>query len=157
MVSMIGIDPGQKSGIGLYDTLSGNKDFIEVSGGYDGFLDWADDNMEMLRSVDVVIVEKFTLRNNDFVANTTPLEIMGALKFMDRYGDFRNHIVWCTPAQHKTLISNETMKRGGMYPPRGEVKGGHSTDGMRLICWYIVTKLRDRSFSERLFPKNIGG
>ena len=154
MTSIIGIDPGEKTGIGLYDTVTQNRDFIEVEGGYDGFLKWVDDSYPLLSSVDIVIVEKFTLRSQEFVANTTPLEIMGMLKYFEHIGEFRNDLVWCTPAQHKSLISDAAMKRGGMYPPRGQVKGGHSADGMRLICWYMVSKLRDREFSERLFPKD---
>lgn len=154
MTSLIGIDPGEKTGIGLYDTVTQNRDFIEVEGGYEGFLRWFDDSYPMFSSVDVVIVEKFTLRSQEFVANTTPLEIMGMLKYLEHCGETRNDIVWCTPAQHKSLISDAAMKRGGMYPPRGQVKGGHSADGMRLICWYIVSKLRDREFSEKLFPKD---
>ena len=153
MTSFIGIDPGEKTGIGLYDSVTGNKDFIEVAGGYDGFLKWCDDTYPLLSNMDVVIVEKFTLRSNEFVANTVPLEIMGALKLLQHQGELRNDIVWATPAQHKTLISNEAMKRGGMYPPRGSVLGGHSTDGMRLICWYIISRIRNIEFSEKLFPK----
>lgn len=153
MTSFIGIDPGEKTGIGLYDSVTGNKDFVEVEGGYQGFVDWYDSTYPLFSNMDVVIVEKFTLRNNEFVANTVPLEIMGALKLLQHQGETRNDIVWVTPAQHKTLISNEAMKRGGMYPPRGSVLGGHSTDGMRLICWYIISRIRNREFSEKLFPK----
>lgn len=155
MSVLIGIDPGEKTGIGIYNPEDGHMEFHEVEGGYEGFLDWTLDTGAwdvVSEPSNTIIVEKFTLRNQEFVANTTPLEIMGAIKLLER--QYGWDIVWCTPAKHKTLISDSAMKRGGFYPPRGQVKGGHSTDGMRLICWYMVAKLRNRKISEKLFPKN---
>lgn len=154
MTLYIGIDPGEKTGVALLDDSNGHVEYEEVPGGYDGFIVWALDTgwWDLLDAPDTVIVfEKFTLRNNDFVANTTPLEIMGAMKLLIR--QYGWDVIWCTPAQHKTLITDAAIKRAGLYPPRGQVKGGHVVDGMRLICWYKVAKLRDREFSEKLFPK----
>ena len=154
MTVFVGIDPGEKTGVGIYDDSNGHKEFHEVAGGYEGFLEWALDTgaWGVLNGKDTkIIYEKFTLRSQDFVANTTPLEINGAIKLLSRL--YKWDTSFATPAQHKTLISNEAMKRGGMYPPRGSVLGGHSTDGMRLICWYIISRIRNREFSEKLFPK----
>lgn len=164
MTLFVGIDPGEKTGVGvLLDKSESDEsvaEFIEVPGGVDGFIEWlyspvedgeGDLHIDVLANATYLIVEKFTLRNQDFVANTTPLEIMGALKLLAYQQGWE--IQWCTPAQHKGLIKDANIKRAGLYPPRGEVKGGHSTDGMRLICWFKVAKLRDRAFSELLFPK----
>lgn len=93
MTSLIGIDPGEKTGIGLYDTVTQNRDFIEVEGGYEGFLRWFDDSYPMFSSVDVVIVEKFTLRSQEFVANTTPLEIGDAQIPRTLWGNPQRHCV----------------------------------------------------------------
>lgn len=155
MVAVIGIDPGDKTGVAILPD-EGEPTFYEVHGGYDGFENWWEDNWKWL-GFDIhgewnIIVEQFDLRNNDFVADITSKEIIGMLKYWARLHD--RQLFWATPAAHKGLITNEALKRAGLYPPRGEVKEGHSTDGMRLAAYHRIHHLRDREFSERLFPKN---
>lgn len=159
MVAILGIDPGDKTGVAIIreGVLGGEKlEFFEVHGGYTGFVDWWENNwsryaFDRPREYHI-IYEQFDLRNNDFVADITPKEIIGMLRYWARLHDVT---LWkATPAAHKGLITNEALKRAGLYPPRGEVKEGHSTDGMRLAAYHRIHHLRDREFSERLFPKN---
>lgn len=155
MVAVIGIDPGDKTGLTILPD-EGKPTFYEIHGGYTGFVDWWEKEWKWQcfdrLSAFHIIYEQFDLRNNDFVADITPKEIIGMLKYWARL-----HAVtlWkATPAAHKGLITNEALKRAGLYPPRGEVKEGHSTDGVRLASYHRIHHLRDREFSERLFPKN---
>lgn len=155
MVTVIGIDPGDKTGLTILPD-EGEPTFYEIHGGYEGFVIWWEENWrnrgwEELRHFHI-IYEQFDLRNNDFVADITPKEIIGMLRYWARINGVT---LWrVTPAAHKGLITNSALHRAGLYPPRGEVKEGHSTDGMRLAAYHRIHHLRDREFSERLFPKN---
>ena len=160
MPNILGIDPGGKTGIAMLrekGTVTFNDlEYVEIEGGYSGFVNWWEDNWKWL-GFDVhgewdIIVERFELRKQDFVADITPKEIIGMLKYWARIHD--RELFWAMAGAHKGLVTDEALKRAGLYPPRGQVKGGHSTDGMRLCAYHRIKNLRDREFAARLFPKS---
>lgn len=154
-MNILGIDPGGKTGVALLPE-SGEPQYWEIEGGYEGFLTWWEYNW-LLNGWDLsynmqIIVERFELRKQDFVADITPKEIIGMLKY---WAHINNVSLWfAMPGAHKGLVTDEALKRAGLYPPRGQVKGGHSTDGMRLCAYHRIKNLRDREFAARLFPKS---
>lgn len=83
MTHVLTIDPGVATGIALgwfteYHPYE-RTGFWLVKGGIEGFMKWyhstAPDEAYMARWV----AEKFVLRDNDFIANTEPLRIEGAM------------------------------------------------------------------------------
>ncbi|QOR56106.1 RuvC-like resolvase [Arthrobacter phage Thunderclap] len=157
---VVGIDPGGKTGVAVHNDkptkIRPETEFHEVEGGFEGFMDWWEcawrwNRWDALDRVHI-IVEQFDLRNQEFVADITPKEIIGMLRYWAMLHD--TELWWATPSAHKSLVTDEALKRAGLHPPRGQVKGGHSRDAMRLVAYHRIHHLRDREFSERLFPKN---
>lgn len=155
MGSVLGIDPGGKTGIAIYDLTTLSVIYRdEVEGGIEGFIKWwnimwgtPDDSV--VDEVEDVVCEKFTLDGRTPNPDLTPKEIEGFLKGTDVHVDR-----FQTPAQAKALITNTVLKRAGLYPPHGQVKGGHSTDALRHALYYAVNTLKHRPTQELLWPKD---
>lgn len=146
MASILGIDPGGTTGVATYDLNSQEVSFQEVEGGTYGFTDWWHFGRPYA-SAGWIVCESFRLDDRTAKPDLTPVEIIGYLKGSARVTKFQ------TPGQAKALITNAVLKRAGLYPPRGQVRGGHSTDAARHALYYAVTELKDTETIERLWPK----
>lgn len=89
MTTLLSIDPGDNTGIalGFFDAVTPYRllERWQVHGGVTGFMAWLEAGYAA--DVDIIICEKFDLRNNDFVADTVPLLCEGALLAAQRFGD----------------------------------------------------------------------
>jgi len=160
---VLGVDPGKMTGVALLKENYGTGLpfsvvlLDEIEGGVEGFIDWAEENLDDL--ADYVVCEKFELDGRTPKPDLTPKEIIGALKVFQRADAFfqLGHKHWAlecqTNTQGKHLMTNEVLKRAGYYPKRGEVKGGHSTDALRHALTYVVKTLKHKPTLELLFPK----
>lgn len=136
----------------LYDTDNPlDPFFLEVEGGTEGFSAWwadmASDGWEPLTEAHVVC-ESFRLDDRTKQPDLTPVEIIGFLKGTGV------PITYQPPAKGKHKITNAVLKRAGIYPKRGQVKGGHVVDAERHALEYLVTK-RHLPTIELLWPKEL--
>lgn len=144
-MKVLGIDPGGKTGVCLYDTDNPlDPFFLEVEGGVRGFGDW----WAHRPAADVTVCESFRLDDRTKQPDLTPVEIIGYLKKL------RVPVTYQTPAKGKQKVTNAVLKRAGIYPKRGQVKGGHVVDAERHALEYLVTK-RHLPTIELLWPKEL--
>ena len=144
---ILGIDPGGKTGVAVYNIRTLEVDYRdEVSGGTEGFAAWFKESKA--EQFEDIVCESFQLDDRTAKPDLTPVEIIGHLKSLDAVTKFQ------TPAQAKSLITNAVLKRAGLYPPYGQVKGGHSTDALRHALYYVVTTLKHRPTLELLWPRD---
>lgn len=106
---------------------------------------------------DVVAVERFDLRPNQFVANLDTVYINGALEYLNEV-DSLPKLVWQTPGQAKGLIpdkgagKNRALKRLGLYPAGqdvGQPDANDVRDAIRHALFYGVTVLKHRPTIEK--------
>lgn len=83
MTYLLAIDPGVATGIALgFYTDAHPWDLVDrwiVKGGLDGFLSWYHGEAPSEAYMARWVSERFVLRDNDFIANTEPLRIEGAM------------------------------------------------------------------------------
>lgn len=129
----------------LYDTDNPlDPFFLEVEGGTEGFSAWWTDRP----AADVTVCESFRLDDRTKQPDLTPVEIIGFLKAQ------RVPITYQPPAKGKQKVTNAILKRAGIYPKRGQVKGGHVVDAERHALEYLVTR-RHLPTIELLWPKEL--
>lgn len=145
MTTVLGIDPGGTTGIAWYDTEDPlNPDLQEVPGGTEGFTAfWRE--AYWTADAHAIVCESFRLDDRTEKPDLTPVEIIGFLKGTQEVTAFQ------TPAQAKSLITNAALKRAGLYPARGSVGGGHSTDALRHALAHLCAK-RHLPTLRLLFP-----
>ena len=145
---LLGIDGGVKTGVADHNTDDPlNTKFYEVEGGVRGFEKWWNENINP-DDYDVIVAEQFNLRNQEFVADLTTVKVN---EFLEAMGI---KIFWQTPTEAKFKLPISVLKRGGMYPPRGQVLDGHSTDGVRHIVSYLANTAKHLPTIERLWPRD---
>lgn len=143
---VLGIDPGKVTGVCLYDTdAPKSRQLWNVEGGVEGLADWWCAAKPVF---DELVIERFTLREGVHGVDLDPVEVIGWIK-----GAIFTKPVWQNPADAKSLITNEKLKRAGLYPPRGEVGPGHSIDALRHVLTYLIG-IRHRPTIELLHPKD---
>lgn len=112
MTHILAIDPGVATGITLgwfneYHPFE-RTGFWCVKGGLDGFLSWyhgtAPNEAYMARWV----AERFVLRDNDFIANTEPLRIEGAMEALGLHPTYQLRT-------DKALVKDEVLKARGLW------------------------------------------
>lgn len=148
---VLGIDPGGTTGTCIYDTESPLEPILEeVGGGVEGFVEWSD-RQEKTYPLGALrhetVCESFRLDGRTEKPDLSPVEIIGFLK-----GTFEG-VHFQTPTQAKSLITNDVLKRAGLYPKRGQVKGGHGLDALRHALYYLTVTVKHRETIELLFPK----
>jgi hypothetical protein len=148
---VLGLDPGGKTGVCHYNTEFPRPAFFEVEGSTKGFIEWwKKDNANPfgLTQAGTIVVESFKLDGRTAQPDLTPVEIKG---FLDGTGKVT---AYQSPSQAKSLITNTILKRAGLYPRRGQVKGGHAVDALRHILYYLVVTLKHRETIELLWPRD---
>jgi hypothetical protein len=118
---LLSLDPGKQTGIALgYFGDNHPYELIKVwqiSDGITGFLKWWNSEGVMnikfrewqYKSESIIVCEKFILRSNQFVADTEPLLIEGALQALWHYP-----IIW-QQRSDKTLVEDSTLKAHGLW------------------------------------------
>ena len=144
---VLGLDPGGKTGVCLYDTENPLEPFfLEVEGGVRGFSAWW--KGQRLSEGAQLVCESFRLDDRTKQPDLSPVEIIGFLKAEGI------PITYQMPSKGKLKVTNAILKRAGIYPKRGQVKGGHVVDAERHALEYLVTK-RHRPTIELLWPKEL--
>ena len=113
---------------------------------------------EVLPGADVIVLEQFDLRpSNKFLADLSPVEMNAIIQYWNTYvNPTPARLVYVTPAQHKALVSNETLKRYGWYvaPKQVQQKDANDVrDAFRLLVFYLVEKEKDTEFTEVGWPR----
>lgn len=154
MTYLLSADPGKNSGLamGYYDSLTPYRllERWQVHGGLEGFLDWVRTTDAMW---DEMVVERFDLANNDFVADITPKAIEGSIVTLREYDPrFDCPIIWQTRQDKASLIGyppeadtpdkrqrlrSKFLDRFGMFTP-----GEDNQDSMDAIVHSIVSLKR---------------
>jgi hypothetical protein len=143
---VLAIDPGQKSGVCLYDT---DAQKIELSAiipnGLMGFRDAWEASYFIY---DVLVVESFEAEEGTHGIDYTPIAIIGYLESLGI------PIEWQRRNQRgkAKLITDAVLKRAGLYPPRGQVKEKHQIEALRHALAFLI-KQRHRPTIEKLYPQ----
>ena len=118
--AVLSIDPGKQSGValGIYGDYGYELVKVwQISDGLQGFIEWWKETghkvivyreWAYMKPI-VVVCEKFVLRSNQFVADTEPLLIEGALSALHN-GD----IVWQLRSD-KSLVDDSVLKKNGLW------------------------------------------
>lgn len=104
------------------------------------------------------IVEQFDLRpNNKFVADLTTVKVNSALEYeLAWHCSAAVVMVHQTPAQAKSLVSNEVLKNLGWYLTGKSVNykdANDVNDAMRHLVYYIAKTKKNRWIFEGGWPK----
>lgn len=100
---------------------------------------------------DVIVVEQFDLRpQNNFVADLTPVRVNAVL------GYYWPQIVWQTPAQAKSVITDKHLKALGFWPTGKDVSEPDADDvrdSARHLYYYLIKTLRNYDVAARMVPR----
>lgn len=123
MTHLLTIDPGVATGIALgwYDdrTAYERKAVWIVKNGLNGFLAWYHGEAPDEAYAAQWVAEQFILRDNDYIANTEPLRIEGAMEALGLHPTYQSRT-------DKALCKDEVLKQHGLWVTGKMV--GH-TDG----------------------------
>lgn len=144
---ILAVDAGVSTGWAKGLAIDG--DITIVSYGQFICEDWVDTVDQLMAlsdggmSVDTLVVERFDLRpGNKFVADLTTVKVNSALRYA-----LQGSVTWVeqTPAQAKTLVSNEVLKQLGWYPTGKDVgykDANDARDALRHLAHYGAASLR---------------
>lgn len=142
MPYILSLDPGKSSGIalGYYDeTLPYESHRVwQVENGLEGFLEWEDEHWPWIALLGPQIVsERFVLRSQKFVADTTPLLIEGAMRVL--FGPKIHYQL----RSEKAKVTNDHLKHGGEYRTGKQVgckDANDANDAVRHAVIYLTKK-----------------
>ena len=124
---LLGIDPGVRTGVALLDVPTDQPPTLifsdEIYGGLSGFSTWWDTRPDY----DVLVCEDFILRQGLHGVNLEPVRIIA---FLEPYAPMMQ-----PPAGRKKAVSDETLKRLGLYLP-GE-KQRNAREAVRHAVVYL--------------------
>lgn len=138
MITVLGIDPGEKTGLFLLQVDKGtivlNRDNEFSFGDYCDYLD---------------LIEKFALEQEDFVVACEKFTITPKTPANEAYWSIENTGIakrfarlvgasWydAKPSSTKPLITNDVLKCGKLYVP-GK---GHAMDAARICLHFLITQ-----------------
>lgn len=123
---ILAIDPGVRSGVALLDVPNDKTPVLlmhdEVYGGLSGFHEW----WQRRPDYDVLVVEDYIVRRG-VPGNVEPLRIIG---YLHPYAP-----VLQAPAGRKQAVSDDVLKRLGMYLP-GE-PNRNAREAVRHGVWWL--------------------
>ena len=145
MPRVLAIDPGISTGYVLaeveddYVTIIGYGQFKNSA---TGTAKWGAYTMSTY-AIDVLVLEKFDLRpQNKFLADLTPVKINAILEYVvNTDSDLAVDIVYQTPAQAKTLITDAALKKLGFWPTGKDVAQPDADDvrdAARHLYRYLI-------------------
>ena len=82
----------------------------------------------------VFVVERFIM-NAKITQQPYSLETIGLIRYFVIHNQITLEMV--SPSSHKNLISNDVIKRAGLWVPSS---GGHQMDAVRIALWYLITR-----------------
>lgn len=154
---VIAIDPGLLTGVGMVDLVPGDDDDPVESATLEkrysaelGFEKVGVALTELLGDSDPestdVVVERFTITAKTAKNSQAPwsLEVIGMCRWimLGEFGDRFGEMIMQGPAEAKTLIPNDVLKRAGIWHVGGE---GHANDALRHALYrFVRTTMRVR-------------
>lgn len=138
MTYLVSVDPGLATGVtlGSYDDIHAWEriDFWLIKNGLDGFLDWYHGVAPDRAYSACWVSERFILRDNDFIANTEPLRIEGAMIALGLDPIFQQRT-------DKALCKDEVLKRHKLWVTGKQC--GH-TDGRDVndSCIHALARMK---------------
>ena len=155
MTRVLAVDAGQSTGLAVVDFPDGHPPEVRHMV---QFVVGVAASVTLIGTIsseerpDVLIAEQFDLRpHNTFVADLTPVEINGALKYV-----FGDSIVWQTPAQAKGLVKDQVLKNLGMWPTGktvGQEDANDARDALRHAIHYGATVLKHQPTLQLGWPR----
>lgn len=138
MTRVMWIDPGQGSGVAVFDASTLKVEHLEiVYGGLKGFVGWwRSVGHSLAINCDVIGCESFELEEGTHGVVLTPVEIISWLKPIGVVD------VWQRRNQRgkDKLLTDAVLKRAGLYPARGEVGDKHQVEALRHALNYLIRK-----------------
>lgn len=142
MIHCWGFDPGETTGwchvsiheneVGIFNCGEGNH--VQIG-------NLLFDNLALKTAVQKAeietcfVIEKYIL-NSKISQSPWSLETTGLVRYFT--GIYQVPLHFVMPSQHKGLISNDVIKKAGLWVPNK----GHAMDAVRLCLWYITSKKR---------------
>lgn len=141
IIHIWGWDPGETTGwchlsvhdsgeLGVYN--SGEDDHISV-----GNLLYDNPCLKMVvgkTEIDTVFVVEKYIMNAKITQSPWSLETTGLIRYFANV--YHVPVTFQTPSQVKNLISNEVLRRAGLYQPGN----GHAMDAVRHALYYLTVK-----------------
>lgn len=116
----------------------GDTSSHQVTGGFDGFVDWFQPFAE-LGTFSVIVVENFLVNPGTHKKSQAAFrdtnDIIGALRFHTRTADTPTTFVLQSPAQAKNIVSDDMLRQLGLL---NATPGGHANDAMRHLVRYLI-------------------
>lgn len=128
MSIILAIDPGETTGYAVFEYTETDPatlfEYGEIPGGLQVFMEWW---QQQSIKFDVLVAEDFILRGGVKLPNTTALRILG---FLAPYAP-----VLQPPAGRKKAVSDDVLKRLGMYLPGKQYR--NAREAVRHGVWYL--------------------
>lgn len=143
---IIALDPGGTTGVATY--VDGEWSRFELKG---------DHHDELVAKVsmfcpDVVIYERFQYQRRELDKGVSlvlvSVEYIGCLKYLYQSSRFDGEtweLIEQTPAQAKNLFTDDKLRRLDLWS-----SSPHERDATRHLLYYLVVKLQQRSWIDRL-------
>lgn len=117
MTTILGIDPGNRTGVCLIRSTSRTDAPVlvwhdEVYGGSDGFREWWHEKLAR-PDVDLIVCEDFILREGVHGIDLSPVEVIEALRGLAR--DAGVKVLYSPPGGRLKRVPDRVMKRMNMY------------------------------------------
>lgn len=127
-VKVLAIDPGGTTGIAYYNTEWDKFNSWQADNFYDAMHSWA--------TPDVLVIERFTIRQNTHKLSADAFEQTTDLIGAFRYLALRDGVDFIrqTPAQAKAFATDDKLKRLGWYTPGLP----HGNDAARHLLTYLA-------------------
>jgi len=141
MKKVLGIDPGETTGVALYHIESHRFEAIKE-------LDTTQGNINMmyrylqLSAPDGIVCERFDYRPNQKVANLRAVAVIGVIELFAEEYDVP--ILYQTQYKNKESTGvwvDDKLKALGLYKPSN---GGHMMDAVRQILNYVTNIIDDQ-------------
>ena len=154
------IDAGVSTGVFIIevDTVSGDTK-IRGFGQFERYhpVDTVDRLVKTFEKFDpdVVVVERFDLRpRNNFIPDLTTLKVNSMLEYYLSSIDIRRRrLVFQTPAQAKTLVTNQALKQLGFFPTGrsiGKPDADDVRDAARHAYRFLIMEEKMESLAAKL-------
>ena len=134
---MLSLDPGGTTGVALFAYYPNDKLTLishqQIAGGLLGFLDWWQEQSEVISMWDEIVCESFILRPGVHGADITPAYVIGAMQALNA----RTKPVIMQPPSMKALCTDDVLKKFNMHK-KGKP---HANDAIR----HGIISLRNRN------------
>lgn len=146
---LIALDPGYATGV-AEGFLRDDEPLVLHDAGVIVYEDWPEGWLFLTEHrPDKLIVEKFTLRDNDFKADLTPVKIEGTIDL----GFTEDELIWRDPST-KEQVPDELLKEIGWWKTGADVDwedGRDANDAIIHLLGYVAFDLKHKPTLKEYF------